>query len=206
MSDNDQDTIFDSHLQHLGDVYAKALFGAAQKAGKLDEVVEQFDSFVEVIESLPQLEATLSSPRVPHPEKSQMLEKAFRGKIAPELLNFLKVVAAHGRFECLRPIRRSLQDLRNEARNVIEVSLRSAETLTDELLSSIVSRLQVALGSEVVVSRHVDPDLIGGLVVRVGDTVFDGSVANRLVQLRNSAVNKAAQEIRQSLDRFVLAE
>lgn len=208
MSDHEQrDSVFDSHLQQLGKVYAKALLGATAKTGNTDEVVEQLDSFVvDVVEKLPSLEATLNSPRIPHAEKTRMLDQAFRGKMATELLNFLKVVAAHGRFECLRAIRRSLRDLRNEARNVIEVSLRSAEPLTDELLDAVVKRLEESLGSEVIVNPQVDPELIGGLVVRVGDTVFDGSVANRLVQLRKSAAEKAAQEIRQSLDRFVLAE
>ena len=208
MPDKDQqENVFDSNLQHLGNVYAKALFGATEKAGNTKEVVEQFDSFVDdVVAKLPQLEATLCSPRLPYAEKAEMLDKAFRGKMAAELLNFLKVVATHGRFDCLRAIRGSLRDICNEAQGIIEVSLRTAEPLTDELLGSIVSRLKVALDSDIVVRAQVDPDLIGGLVVRVGDTVFDGSVANRLVQLRTTAVAQTVQEIRQSLDRFVLAE
>jgi F-type H+-transporting ATPase subunit delta len=84
--------------------------------------------------------------------------------------------------------------------------VRTAEALTEDQLSSIVNRLKQTLGLDVLVKTQVDPDLIGGLVVRVGDTVFDGSVANQLVHLRKTAVDKAVQEIRQSLDRFVLAE
>lgn len=208
MSDKDaRDNVFDSSLRHLGKVYAKALFGATEKVGNTDEVVEQLDSFVDdVVGTMPKLEATLCSPRVPTSEKSQMLDKAFRGKMAIELLNFLKVVADHGRFECLRAIRRSLRDICNESRNRVELELRTAEPLTGELLDKVTSRLKEVLGSDVVVNTQVDPDLIGGLVVRVGDTVFDGSVANRLVQLRKSAVERAVQEIRESLDRFVLAE
>lgn len=202
-----RDNVFDSSLRHLGNVYAKALFGATEKAGNTDEVVEQLDSLIDdVIGDLPRLEATLCSPRVPQEVKTAMLDKAFRGKMAQQLLNFLKVVAEHGRFNCLRAIRRSLREICNESRNRVEVDVRTAEVLSDDLLEKIVSRLKDVLGSEVVVNTHVDPDLIGGLVVRVGDTVYDGSVANRLVQLRKSAVDRAAQEIRQSLDRFVLAE
>lgn len=208
MSDSDvRDNVFDSSLKHLGNVYAKALFGASEKAGNTEEVVEQLDSFIDdVVAKLPNLEATLCSPRVPPSEKAEILDKAFRGKMAKELLNFLKVVANHGRFDCLRAIRRSLREILNESRNRVEVDLRSAEPLTDEMLDKIADRLKEVLGSDVVVNTQVDPDLIGGLVVRVGDTVFDGSVANRLVRLRKSAVDRAVQEIRQSLDRFVLAE
>lgn len=208
MSDIDiRDKFFDPDLKHLGNIYAKALFGATEKAGTTDEVLEELDSFVDdVIGKLPNLEATLCSPRVPPSGKTQMLDKAFRGKMATELLHFLKVVANHGRFECLRAIRRALRDICNESRNRVEVDLRTANPLTDNLLDKVVGRLKEVLGSDVVVNTQVDPDLIGGLVVRVGDTVFDGSVANRLVQLRKSAVDKAVQEIRQSLDRFVLAE
>lgn len=208
MSDNGtQEKVFDTGLQHLGNVYAKAFFSAVEKAGNTDEAIEQFDSLIDdVIGKMPQLDATLCSPRIPLAAKTQMLDRAFAGKVVSELLNFLKVVASHGRFECLRAIRRSLRELYNESRNRVEVQVRTAEALTEGQLGSVINRLKQTLGLDVVVKTQVDPDLIGGLVVRVGDTVFDGSVANQLVHLRKTAVDKAVLEIRQSLDRFVLAD
>ena len=94
----------------------------------------------------------------------------------------------------------------NEARNRVEVFVRSAEELDQTATELIAKRLQEALGCDVSLATEVDPDLIGGLVVRVGDTVFDGSVANQLLRIREDAVDRTTQEIRQSLDRFALAD
>lgn len=198
---------FDSDQQYIGTVYGKALLGAAEKAGKTEAVIEEFDSLVgDVLAELPKLEATLSSPRVPLETKTGILDKAFGGKMSVELLNFLKVVVAHGRFDCLRAINRAAKQLYNESRNRVEVVVRSAEPLDVTTVAAITKKLQEALGKEIDLKTEVDPDVIGGLVVRVGDTVFDASVANQLVRLRDETLARTAQAIRESLDRFTLAE
>ena len=196
---------FDSEKQYIGTVYAKSLLGAAEKAGNAQQVLDEFDPFVtDVLDKLPKLDATLSSPRVPIPDKVAILDKAFLGKMSKQLLNFLKVVVEHGRFDCIRTINRSARRLYNESQGRVEVELRTADDIGPRLMQSITTDLQAALGRQIDMTATVDPDLIGGMEVRVGDTVFDGSVRNRLERLRASAVDKAAQRIRDALDRFAI--
>ncbi len=198
---------FDSDDQYLGSVYAKALLGAADKAGNTEAVLDEFDSLVgDVLDSLPKLDAVLSSPRVPLPSQIEILDKAFGGKMAKELLNFLKVVAEHGRFECIRAMNRTARRLYNEGRGRVSVEVRTAEALDASTLESIGSKLAERLGREVEVTAVVNPDLIGGMVVRVGDTVFDASLLNQLDRLRQVTLEKTTQQIRDSIERFEIAE
>lgn len=186
MPETSPETVFDTTQQQLGAVYAKALLGATERAGTTDAVLDELEVLVtEVLARVPSVEGTLTSPRVPLVAKEGILERAFPGRLSGELLNFLKVVARRGRFDCLRAILRAARDLQNELRGRVRVHVRSAAALDDAARELVTSQLQSTLGREIDLQLAVDPDLIGGLVVRVGDTVYDGSIANRLSQLRN---------------------
>jgi len=202
-----QPTVFDSEQKHLGDVYAKALLGATESANNTEQVLDEFDALVgDVLNKLPKLEATLTSPRVPEDAKVQMLDKAFGGKMSATLLNFLKVVCEHRRFDCVRAMNRAAHELQNELTGRVDVQITTVEPLTDELGERVADRLETLLGKKVNLTTQIDADLIGGLEVRVGDTVYDASVLGRLGRLRQEAVERTSQAIRQSLERFETAE
>lgn len=197
---------FDSGKQHLGNVYAKALLGVTESAGQTEAVLGEFESLiVDVLDKMPSFEATLVSPRIPHDDKSKMLDKAFGQKMSVTLLNFLKVVSRHGRLDCLRTINKSAHHLFDEMKGRIVVHVRTAEALSADLEKSITEKLQQKLGKQVVLKSHIDPEVIGGLIVKVGDTVFDGSVANQLTRFRDEAYRHTTQQLRSSMDRFVAA-
>jgi F-type H+-transporting ATPase subunit delta len=201
--DVQHETVFDTGQQHLGKIYAKALLGAADKAGATVVMLEELNSLVsDVLDKLPKFSAALESPRLAHEEKLRLLDAAFAGKMNPLLLNFLRVVSQHGRLNCLRAIAYEARQLYNEARGRIEVRVKTAEPVDGELLKSITARLKSALKSELDVQTEVDPAMLGGLVVRVGDTVYDGSVSTRLERLRTQAIAKTTQELRHATARF----
>lgn len=205
MADTNANSIsFDSEAQSLGAVYAKALLGAA--GSNADEVVTEVEVFVsDVFGKLPRLESVLSSPRVPAESKGEMLDNAIKGKVSPTTLNFLKVVAQHGRMNSLRAIARAARLQLNEQQGRVEVLVKTAEPLDEATASSVKAALSKALNKEVVLRTAIDGELIAGIVIQVGDTVYDGSVANQLAQLRRGVVNKTAEQIRESLDRFMVA-
>jgi F-type H+-transporting ATPase subunit delta len=199
-------TVFDTDKQYLGAVYANALLGASEKAGNTDAVLEELNSLVaDVMAEMPEWEAVLSAPRVPLEVKERMLDSAFAGKMSTELLNFLKVVTRRGRFTCLRAIANSAQQQYNELRGRVHVQVRSAAELDQATTSLVADKLRAALGMEIDLELQIDPDLIGGLVVRVGDTVYDASVANRLRRLRDELLNTSSQQIRDNQERFAVA-
>ena len=108
-----------------------------------------------------------------------------------------------GRFDCLLAIRQSAQRMHNEMAGRVDANVVTAEAIDDDLKSKIQSQLSKHFGKTVVVNSSVDPTIIGGMVVRVGDTVFDSSVANDLKRVREKTVENAGQKIRESIERFV---
>lgn len=194
---------FDAGSQHLGAVYAKGLHGAAQQAGQVGSVLEELESLEgEVFKKMPALRMTLTSPRVSQEEKVALLDKAFGGKMSKVLLNFLKVTARHDRLGCLPDVLRSYRKLVNESEGKLEVTVRAAYPLSNPLRERIANKLGEVLKKKVQLNVEVDPDLLGGLVVRIGDTLYDGSVASQLQRMKSVALEQTAQTIRDSLPRF----
>jgi F-type H+-transporting ATPase subunit delta len=196
-------TSVDTGQQYLAAVYAKALLGATERAANTEAVLEELEALLsEVFQRLPKLESALTSPRVGQEEKLRLLELAIGSRVSQSLLDFLKVLARRGRLDCLRAITRAARQQLNEIRGRVEVTLVTAEPLGEDSTRQAAERLQTALGQEIDLSTSVDPDLIGGAIVRVGDTIFDGSVINRLEQMRRTAHTNSAQKMRDELDRF----
>jgi F-type H+-transporting ATPase subunit delta len=195
----------DAGRQHLGTIYAKALLGAAEKAGQADLVVDELESLVtDALDKLPRFDELLRSPRLAHEERLPILEKAFGGKLSETTMTFLRVVSRHGRLDCLRSIARAARKQLNVARGRVEVLVETAYPISLPLRERIVSRLTQLLGRQVVLTTDVNEDLLGGLVVRVGDTVYDASLASRLKKMEQVTLDHTKQAIRQSLDRFAM--
>ena len=189
-------TVFDAGKQQLADVYAKALLGAAQQAEGVDAVLEEFGSLLEdALDSLPQVEAVWVSPRVPHESKVEMIDKAFGGKAPSTLARFLKVLSRHGRMDCLRNVYRSAQKQANDIAGRVEVLLQTAVEADDASLQQVKTQLQTALGADVILQTEINPELLGGVVIRVGDTVYDASLSNQLQRLRSSLSQKVSQAL-----------
>jgi F-type H+-transporting ATPase subunit delta len=188
--------------QRVAAVYAKALIGAAEKAGTTDAVVDELNSICAALAEFPALEAVLASALVTHEEKVHMLDRIFKAKVSPLLLDFLKVLSRHGRLDVTRAVGQEAQKLHDGLRGRVRVELRTATPLEDRLAHDIRASLSKMLDGEPVVDPEVDPALIGGIVLRVGDTVYDGSVARQLRQVREQMIHRSIHEIQSRRDRF----
>ena len=197
-------TVLDVGVHHIADVYAKAFLGAAENTGKTDSLVEELDSLIEdVLDAHPDLEKTLYSGLVADDQKTEIIDRIFSGRASETLVVFLKVLARHARLDCLRPIHRAVHHLVNEMRGRVEVELRVASPIEDDLATEITRSLRGALRGEPDVSVVVDPSLIAGAVVTVGDTVYDGCVASRLRQLRTQIIDISVEKIQASREQFL---
>lgn len=193
----------DTDRQHLGRVYAQALIAAASKAGKVEAIVGELGSLLEVLGKLPRLKAVLESPRIGSDDKNRIVDMAIGGKASPELVRFVKVVAARGRADCLAAILQAARAQVDEQAQRVQALMTTAQPVDDSVRQRVAEQMKKLLGKSVVVNASVDPDILGGLIVRVGDTVYDGSLRNQLNQIKVAATGRANQEIRNSLDRFV---
>lgn len=173
--------------------YARALFDLAQEKGLVDQVDREFGMVVSMIASNRRLEAVMDDVLIAPEVKRDLVEKLFTGKLSPLVMNFLLVVIRKRREAYFPLMYRSFLDLANEARGIVEVEVRSAVELSDELKQNLELKLVSHLGKRVKFQTQVAPDLIGGLVVRVGDELMDGSVKTRLQRMRDRLIRSKAE-------------
>jgi F-type H+-transporting ATPase subunit delta len=193
----------DVDREQIGDVYARALLGAAKAAGQTGAALDELDAVVsEVLAQFPQLDAVFASPLVRHEEKTELLDRVFAPRLSRLLLNFLKVVSRHGRLDCLRAVRRAAHKLYEESQGDVRVRMTTATAIDPAQVAQIAATLAASLGRRPVLETVVDPALVGGVVLRIGDTVYDGSVANQLQQVRQQMIDRSVHEIQSRRDSF----
>jgi F-type H+-transporting ATPase subunit delta len=163
--------------------YARALFEAAKDAGRIDEVRDQLTSFVEAVDEVPELRSLIRNPELDPLTKAAALDAVLEG--ADELIrNFVRVVTRKGRAAQLDEIAREYEVLVAAEEQILSVELTTAYELSDDEAAAIVKQIEEASGQRVEAARTVDPDLIGGLVLRAGSLEVDSSVRGRLDRLR----------------------
>lgn len=193
----------DVGVQQIGSIYAEALLGAAESAGSTEAVLAELDELITgVLNRYADLEQVLSSRLISHDEKIGIIDRVFGDSVSEVVLSFLKVVARHERLDCLRAIHRQAHELYNKMRGRVEVSLATAAPIPSELADQVAARLGEILDGEPILEKVTDPNLIGGIVVRVGDTVYDGSIATQLENVRQEIIDRSAHEIQSRRDRF----
>lgn len=206
MAKTNQQTGFDAGREHLGHVYAQGLFGAAEKLGLTAQVMDELDSLIDdVLIKVPKLRETLSTPRVSLTDKERLIDRALGGKASTVLVHGLKVMARHNRLDVLRNVRASFRTLYNEKLGKVAVIVRTAAPLNAQALEQVANRLRGMLGREVVMTVEVKPELLGGIEVRVGDKLYDGSLISRLEKMRENALLKTEERLRETFDKFVSA-
>lgn len=173
--------------------YASALFELAQEKGLVDQVDREFGMIVSMVDANPQLRAVMDDVLMSPGVKTDLAQKLFTGKVSPLVMNFLLVVIRKRREMFFPQMYRSFLDLANEARGIVEVEVRSAVPLPEELAQTLEAKLVARLGKRVKFQTQVAPELIGGLVVRVGDELMDGSVRTRLRRMRDRLVRSKAE-------------
>ncbi len=194
---------FDVHAEQVAKVYARALLGAAEASGQTEAVVAELDSFViDVLEKLPLLKAVLGAAMRQPEQKLKLIDQVFTGRASPLFLSFVKTLARHGRLDIVRTIRHEVHKHYDELRHLVRVDVRSAAPLPEELKQTMASMIQARTGGTPVLVERIQPELIAGFIVRVGDTVFDGSVATNLVKLHQKMIDRSVHEIQSRRDRF----
>jgi F-type H+-transporting ATPase subunit delta len=163
--------------------YARALFDAAKEQGRLDAVRAELERFADAVREVPELQALIRNPELDTRAKIDALDAVLEG--ADELLrNFVRLVTEKGRAPMLEEIAREYAELVAAEERILNVELTTAYELSDSEAASIVDQIEKASGQRVEAARSVDPQLIGGLVLKIGSLEVDSSVRGRLDRLR----------------------
>jgi F-type H+-transporting ATPase subunit delta len=177
-------------MEEIAEVYSRALFEAARENGVLDRVHDELGEFADALNSDRNLQVFLFSPYFSSEEKKQGIERIVEDA-DPRLFNFLELLAERHRMPALFRIRREYDAMWAEENKLLPVTVTSAIELDEGIVEQIGREIEQQTGRRVELSSSVDPDVLGGLVVRVGNMVLDATIRNRLEQLRKQ-VAKAA--------------
>ena len=170
-------------MEEIAAVYARSLFEVAKEQGKLDEVRAQLGQFADAMDADRELQVFFFSPYFSTQEKQDGLDRAVTGA-DPIIVNFLKLLIENHRMPVIFRVRRGYDELWEQENRLLPVQVTSAVELDQATVKQIGDRIAEQTGQKVDLSSEVDPDILGGIVVRVGNSVLDASIRSRLEKLR----------------------
>jgi F-type H+-transporting ATPase subunit delta len=192
----------DVDAERIARVYAESLYAAAP-SGQAQEVGEELHALIN--EALPQQESLrnfFTSGVISGSKKKEVLEKTFRGKASDTFTDFLLVLNSHDRLNLLIPIYHGYRRLLDEQNKRVRVLVTSAAPLDEQQKENLIAGVRSSFLLEPILHEQVDPQLLSGFVIRVGDWQFDGTLRSRLNQLKNQLLERSSHEIQGRRDRF----
>jgi ATP synthase F1 delta subunit len=177
-------------MEEIAKVYARSLFEVAREQGKLDQLREQLDQFVDALNQYRELAIFFFSPYFSVKEKEDALARVLVDA-EPIFLNFLSLLIEKHRMPVIFRIRDAYEQMWEEENRMLPVEITSAIELDPDTLERLSREISERTGRKVKLAAHVDPDILGGLVVRVGNSILDASIRNRLEQLRRHVAQGA---------------
>ncbi len=178
-------------MEELAQVYARSLFAVAREHGKLDELREQVGQFADALDQNRELAVFFFSPYFSTAEKQDALDRALLDA-EPTLMNFLKLLIENHRMPVIFRIRQQYERLWEEEHRLLPVEITSAIALDQATTENLGRTIGERAGRKVTLAARVDPDILGGIVVRVGNSILDASIRNRLEQLRRHVAQGAS--------------
>ncbi len=195
------ETVLDQVAPELTRNYAEALLNAS--GDEVNAVVEDLEAIqTDILAVQPKFAAILGSPSVSIDEKDRILTDTFEGRALPTAVRFFRVLNRHGRLSMLGSVTRQARATLDRRQNRKPVTVRSAVPLDEGQEAAVRERLAKMVNATPVITLEVNPSLIGGLVVQVGDDVYDASVRTRLERLRGRLIERKTHEIQSRRDHF----
>jgi F-type H+-transporting ATPase subunit delta len=178
-------------MEELAEVYARSLFEVAREQGKLDELREQLGQFADALDQNRELAVFFFSPYFSTKEKQDALDRVLDGADA-SFVNFLKLLIENHRMPIVFRTRQQFDHLWEQENKVLPVEITSAIELDQETTENLGREIGERAGRRVTLAARVDPNILGGIVLRVGNSILDASIRNRLEQLRRQVAQGAA--------------
>ena len=177
-------------MEEIANVYARSLFEVAMEHDKLDDVKDQIDQFTEELDTNRELQVFFFSPYFSSAEKKDGISKVVENG-DEHVIRFLELLAERHRMPALFRIRKEFVRLWAEENQLLPVTITSAVELDEDTVKDLAKRIEDQTGRKIELTTNVDPDLIGGLQMRVGNMVYDASIRSRLEKLRREVARAA---------------
>ena len=166
--------------------YAGALLATSRDAGVLDGVAESYAAVMAAVLEHPELRTFMDSPQVATQEKKDLIKAVFADRIEPVLLHFFYLLIDKNRIDHFRDIGEQFAEMVEEAQGIARAEVTTAVALPDDLATQLKAKLAGLTGKTVILEKKVDPAVIGGVCVTMGDKILDGTVRTNLDLLRKT--------------------
>jgi F-type H+-transporting ATPase subunit delta len=177
-------------VEEIANVYARSLFEVAQEHDKLDTIKEELGQFADELDTNRELQVFFFSPYFSSAEKKDGVDKVIENG-DEHLVRFLELLAERHRMPALFRIRKELDRLWAEENQLLPVTITSAVELEDDTVKDLAKKIEDQTGRQIELTTTVDPNLIGGLQMRVGNMIYDATIKNRLEKLRREVARAA---------------
>lgn len=165
-------------------VYAEALFEVAQEMKQLDEVNNDMQAVCQIFNENPEFLELYKTPNISLDERKALLDHVFLGKLMPEVLNFLKLLLDKNRGFYVLEVGSEFEHMVEEFKGILKGIVHVTCTLSDDQIKKLENKLSTSTGKQVVLSQKIDPSIIGGMVVNLGDKVIDSSLKKKLNDMK----------------------
>ena len=197
------ETVLHTRDAQIAKVYAEALLRAAVRQNKAELMLEQLHTLVyDLFSAQPLLDKFLSSQAIRHDRKEHVIRSALGEGADPMFLDFLLVLNQHDRLDMLRAICLNLRNLQDERAHRIRVTVRTTVPLTEAEEQRLKKELHDSFGLEPMLEMRTDDRLLGGMIVQVGDWLYDGSVRSKLDRARKQLLARSNYVVQSWRDRF----
>lgn len=164
--------------------YALALYQVAEEKGKVEEYIEDLRNICDLIDNDANFHEVIKHPQISTVEKKKLFTKIFEGNIDNDLLSFLIILIEKGRILYLREKLNQMEKIYLERHNTLNAEIKSVIQLTSEQVESLKKKLEVKYDKKILIQQEIDKSIIGGLYVRVGNDVIDGTIRSKLDEMK----------------------
>ncbi|MFZ5968893.1 MAG: F0F1 ATP synthase subunit delta [Bacillota bacterium] len=172
--------------QLIAKTYAKALFDVALELKQIEQFGKELDGVIETFNQYPEFYELYKTPQINNDEKKKIMEEVFGKSMSQEVMNLFKILLDKGRASIVEYMTKEYHNLANEHNNMVEAVAVTTVPLKDEDRSRLTEKLSAMTGKKIVLKNEIDKTIIGGILVRIGDKVIDGTIQRRLKELEEN--------------------
>lgn len=176
--------------EYLDRRYAVALYKIAKEKNKVSQVISELKEVCEIIEGNEQLKEVLEHPQISSGEKKDFINKIFKGNIDEDLLNFMNLLIEKDRIANLRSKFNQLEAIMLEENNTVKATVKTCVKLSKEQCTKLIEKLEKQYNKKIILEEVIDTSIIGGVYLKIGNEVIDGTLAYQYDEIKDLMVNK----------------
>ena len=184
-----------SVTERLAGKYALAIFEIAQEKNMLEEIQTQLTAIKELFAENLELNSLVNNLLVPKEPKIEIIKQVFGQQIDTVLLRFLVVLLEKNRISLFEKIHRAYVNLLNEQNNIAEIKVTTARNLSETEYAEVSEKIGKLLNKKIILIKHINPEIMGGIIIQMGDKLIDGSIARQLKNMEKSLKSIDMREI-----------